>query len=144
MFGDGRVNDFSAIVAEDDGNVEQPKRRARYDKRVDGGDTLGLIEQEATPGWRRCISSSHHVLGDCRLADLDAELEELSVNPGRAPERVGGVHLPNQITSLAIHRRPSCSRTPAPKEVEALTVPLDDCGRLDQHHRIHTTAAIIG
>src|SRR5216683_240837 len=126
MFGDGRVNDFPAIVAEDDGNVEQPKRRARYDKHVDGGDTLGLM-----PGWRRCTSSSHHVLGDCRLADLDAELEELSVNPRRAPQRVGGVHLPNLITSLAIHRRPSCSRTPAPKEAEALTVPLDDCGRLD-------------
>src|SRR6266436_824166 len=62
MFGDGRVNDFPAIVAEDDGNVEQPKRRARYDKRVDGGDTLGLIEQEAAPGRGRRTSSSHHVL----------------------------------------------------------------------------------
>ena len=62
----------------------------------------------------------------------------LSVNPRRAPQRVGGVHLPNQITSLAIHRRPSCSRTPAPKEAEALTVPLDDRCRLNQHHRIHT------
>ncbi len=74
MFGDGRVNDFPAIVAEDDGNVEQPKRCARYDKHVDGGDTLGVIGQEATPGWRWCTSSSHHVLGGCRLADLDPSL----------------------------------------------------------------------
>jgi hypothetical protein len=48
-----------------------------------------------------------------RLADLDAELENFAVDPRRAPERVGGVHLPSQITSLAINRRPYGSRTPA-------------------------------
>jgi hypothetical protein len=37
------------------------------------------------------------------LADLDAELEQLTVDPGRTPERVGAAHLPNQIANLAIH-----------------------------------------
>jgi hypothetical protein len=32
-------------------------------------------------GRRRCPSSSHHILGDCRLADLDAELEQFTVDP---------------------------------------------------------------
>src|ERR1700730_19037680 len=103
MFGDGRVNDLPAIVAKDDRNIEQPKRRACYDKHVDGGDTLDLIEQEATPGKRRRSSSSHHVLGDCRLADLDAELEQFTVDSRCTPEGIGAAHLPNQITSLAIH-----------------------------------------
>jgi hypothetical protein len=88
MLGDGRVLDCPAIVTEDDRNVEQPKRRAGYDKHIDGRDTLGLIAQEATPGRRRLSSSSHHVLGDCRLADLNAELEQLAVDSRRAPERL--------------------------------------------------------
>ena len=34
---------------------------------------------------------------------LNGALEELAVDPGRTPERVGGVHLPNHTTNLAIH-----------------------------------------
>jgi hypothetical protein len=74
-------------------------------------------------------------LGDRRLADLDTEFEKFAVDPKRPPERVSGVHLPNQITSFAIQRRPSGSRAPAPEQMEALTVPLNDRCRLDQHHR---------
>jgi hypothetical protein len=37
------------------------------------------------------------------LADLDAELEQFTVDPGRASERVGGVHLPNQIPNFALY-----------------------------------------
>ncbi len=65
-------------------------------------------------------------------------LEQLAVDPGGTPERIGVAHLPNQITSLAICRRPPGSRTPAPKQAKALTVPLDNGGRLDQHHRVQT------
>jgi hypothetical protein len=37
------------------------------------------------------------------LADLDAEFEQFTVDPGRSPERVGGIHLPNQILSFALY-----------------------------------------
>jgi hypothetical protein len=36
------------------------------------------------------------------LADLDAELEQLAMNPRRTPERVGTAHLPNQVPNLAL------------------------------------------
>jgi hypothetical protein len=45
---------------------------------------------------------SRHVLGDGRLADLDAELQQLAVDARRTPERVGAAHLSDQITNLAI------------------------------------------
>jgi hypothetical protein len=45
---------------------------------------------------------SHHVLRGGRLADLDAELEKLTVDPGPTPQRVGAAHLPNQNANLAI------------------------------------------
>jgi len=73
------------------------------------------------------------------LADLEAELEKLTVDPRRTPERIGAAHLPNKIANLAMHRRPPGSRAPAPKQAEALTMPLDDGGRLDQHHHLQTT-----
>jgi hypothetical protein len=41
-------------------------------------------------------------LANRRLADLDAEHEQLTVDPGRAPQRVGDAHLPNQIANLAL------------------------------------------
>jgi hypothetical protein len=103
MFGDRRVHDFPAIVAEDDRNVEQPKRRAGYDRHIHGSDTLSLFAQKAALARRRPTSSLHHILSNGSLADLDAELEKCTVDPRRAPERVGAAHLPNQITNLAIH-----------------------------------------
>ena len=95
MQGDIKSHNLPAIVGQDDHYIQQPKRCGSHDKHVDGSDTLGLIEQEATQGRGRPTASSHHVLGDRCLADLDAELEEFAVNPRRAPERVGAAHLTN-------------------------------------------------
>ena len=139
MLGDGRAYDLPAIVGQNDHHVEQPKRCGCHDEHVDGGDAFRVIAEESPPVLRRwCSSSSHRVLGHRSLADLDAELEQLTVDPGRAPERVGAAHLPDQIPNLAIHCWPSGSRTPSQKQAEALAVPLDDGGRLDQHHHLQT------
>jgi hypothetical protein len=88
------------------------------------------------PSRRRPTPSSHHVLSDCGLADLNAELAQFAMDPRRTPKRVGDVHLPNQVSNLASYWR--ASRTPAPEQAKALAVPLDDCGWLDQHHRVQT------
>src|ERR1700738_4645137 len=71
-------------------------------------------------------------------ADFDAELEELTMDAGRSPERVGGVHLPNQFTNLAIYRWSSGPRAPTPIAPKSLTVPLDHRCRLDQDHHLQT------
>ena len=89
LLGDIEPRDSPAIVGEDRHHVEEPKRGRHYDKHVDGGDALGLIAQEATPRRRRCIRSSHHVLGDCRLADFNAELEDFAGRQGHGEAPVG-------------------------------------------------------
>jgi hypothetical protein len=94
MLGDSCAHDLPAIVGQNDHHVEQPKRCGRHNKHVDGGDAFGVIAQEAAPGRGRRTSSSHHVLRDDRLADLDAELEQLTVDPGRSPERDGAIGSP--------------------------------------------------
>jgi hypothetical protein len=41
---------------------------------------------------------AHHIFGDRRLGDLDAELQQLAMNAWRTPERILSAHLPNQTT----------------------------------------------
>src|ERR1039458_4942286 len=130
MLGDGRAYDLPAMVGQNDHHVEQPKRCGGHNEHIDRSDAFGVIAEKASPSLRRHPSSPHDVLGHRSLADLDAELKQLTVDPGRAPERVGAAHLPDQIPNLAIHCWPSGSRTPSPKQAEALAVPLDDGGRL--------------
>src|SRR5260370_19459929 len=101
MLADIKSHNLPAIMGWDDHNVQQPKRSGRYDEQVDGGNTFGVNAQEATPRRRRRTGSSYHI-GNRRLADLDAELEQLTMDSGRSPERVGGVPLPNQSTNLSI------------------------------------------
>ncbi|MGD1029481.1 SBBP repeat-containing protein [Candidatus Binatus soli] len=103
MLGYSCAHDLPAIVGQNDHHAGQPKRRGRHNERIDGSDAFGVIPQQAAPGRGRRTSPSHHVLRDGRLADLDAELEQLNVDPGRALERVGAAHLPNQVTNLAVH-----------------------------------------
>jgi hypothetical protein len=78
-------------VGQNDHHIQQPKRGGRHDEHVDHSDAGGLIAEKAAPGWRRRPSSSHHVLGNRGLADLDAEFEQFTVDPGRTPERVGAL-----------------------------------------------------
>ena len=60
------------------------------------------------------------------------------MDPWRSPERIGAAHLPNQVTNLTLYSGPPGSGAPTPKQTESLTVPLDDGGRLDQHHHLQT------
>src|SRR3954453_3864092 len=68
-------------------------------------------------------------------SDVDAELEELSMNAGSTPERVGYTHLADQPTNLDGHLRPAgCSRSrfPTPEGAKAGGMPADN--RLGAHN----------
>src|SRR3954453_15672199 len=59
-------------------------------------------------------------------SDVDAELEELSMNAGSTPERVGYTHLADQPTNLDGQLRPAgCSRSrfPAPEGAKGGAMP---------------------
>ena len=47
-----------------------------------------VIAEKGLPALRGRPPSSHHVLGDRRLGDLDAELEQFAVDAWRTPKRV--------------------------------------------------------
>src|SRR6266852_4033768 len=92
--------------------VEQTKRDCRYDEQIHRGDAVGMIAKERPPalGWR--VSSLGHVLGHTGLSDIDAELEEFSMDPRRSPQRIGNAHLADKLAYL---RRYSWSATMAPR-----------------------------
>ena len=77
-----------------------------------------------------------HVLGHAGLADVDAELEKLSMDARRSPQRVGNADLADQPANFQRHSwsAAAVSRFPAPIRSETGTVPTDDGTRL--HNRL--------
>jgi hypothetical protein len=75
-------------VAEDDQGVEQLKRRRHDNEHVDGGGVVHMVVQERAPCRGGGLGPRRQVTADRGLADLDAELEQLAVDAGGAPQRV--------------------------------------------------------
>ena len=79
-------------------------------------------------------SGGGQVLAHAGLADVDAELEQLAVNPRSAPEWVLTTYGANQRTHLFRYRRPprlTVSNLPSPEQTRAFPVPADDGRRFD-------------
>src|ERR1700692_1789367 len=118
--------------------VEQAKRDCRYDEQIHRGDAVDMIAKERPPalGWR--VSSLGHVLGHAGLSDIDAELEEFSMDPRRSPQRISNAHLADKLAYLRRYSwsATTTSRLPAPIRSETRAMPTDDRIRLDDHQRI--------
>ena len=106
ILGDIEMDDFSSLMAEDDQGVEKLKRRRYDNEHVDGGGVMHVIVQERAPGRGGGLGPPRQVSADRGLAHVDAELEQLAVDAGRAPKRVCQAHLADQITDLAAHPGP--------------------------------------
>src|SRR5215472_3311084 len=88
--------------------------------------------------WEGGFVAAHQVLAHARLANVEAELEPLSVNPRSAPEWILAAHLPNPCALLLRHGRPSrltVSGLPGPEPTKTFPVPADDRLRLDHDQR---------
>ena len=84
----------------DQQSIEQAKRDRWNDKQIHRGDPVGMIMKERLPTLRRWRSSFDYIFGHARLADIDSELEQLSVDPRRSPQRVGDAQLADQLAYL--------------------------------------------
>src|SRR5258707_13470728 len=95
------------MMAEDDQNIEEAEADRRHHEQIHRGDAGGMVAQEGLPALARRAPTSPHVLRHCRLGDLDAQLEQLALNPQRALQRIGKAHLANKITKDAWDSRAS-------------------------------------
>src|SRR6476620_2251624 len=86
-----------------------------------------MVAEEGLPALGRRAPSPGHILGDAGLADLDAELEQLAMDPRRSPQRIGNAHLADKPADLQRHRwsTATASRFPAPIQPKTGAVPAD-------------------
>src|SRR6202030_1674497 len=93
---DAKPQNMSPAVPHDQQSIEQAKRDCRHDKQIHRRDAVGMIADKGFPALGRRVSSLDHVFGDAGLADLDAELKQLAMDPRRSPQRIGNAHLADQ------------------------------------------------
>src|ERR1700761_3781111 len=116
MRSDAKPQDMSPVVSHDQQSIEQAKRDCRHDEHIHRSDPVRMIAEECPPALGRRVSSPDHVLGHAGLSDADAELEQLSMDPRRSPQRIGNAHLADKLAYPQRNRWPATprSRFPAP------------------------------
>ena len=96
---------------------------------VDGDQLLGMILQKCAPRLRRRFAVAHHVFADAALSDVDAELEQLTVDSWCTPRRILSAHLADQISHLTGNDRSSrlaVPYLPGPEKTKALAMSSHD------------------
>ena len=78
--------------------------------------------------------AAHQVLAHAGFTDVDAQLQQLAVNPRSAPQWVLTAHGANQLAHFLWYGRPprlTVSDLPGPEQTKAFPVPADDGGGFD-------------
>src|ERR1700716_3416621 len=138
MRGDSERYDLSPAMPHDQQTREQTERDCRHHEQIDRGDAVGMIAQERLPSLGRRTSSLGHIFSHARLSDRNVELEQLSMNPWRSPQRIGNAHLADKLAYLQRNCWPATPRFrfPAPIQSEASAMPFDYGLRLNNRQRI--------
>src|ERR1700731_3389093 len=128
----------SSSVAHNDQTIQTLECDRRQDKEVDRRDAVGVIAEKRPPALRRWPRVAAHVPSDRRLGDLEAELEQLTMNTRRAPKCVRTAHLANERAQLSRDLRSAntVARSPAPISPKPSTVPANDGLRPDNRNHL--------
>src|SRR5215469_2527301 len=84
------------------------------------------------------FAAAHHVFAYTGFADVDTELEQLTVNAGCTPTRILPTYLADQTSNLARNDGASRSATPhlpSPEPAKAAAMPGNDGFRFDDGQR---------
>src|SRR5262249_24028951 len=83
-------------------------------------------------------SVSRHILANRSLTHINGEFEELAMDPGSAPQRVGEAHVADQLADFDRYFWPANSRPrlPSPEQAETSAMPADDHLWSDDHEGV--------
>src|SRR5258708_4726683 len=125
-------------VAHNDKTIQNLECDRRQDKEVDRRDAVDVIAEKRPPALRRWPRVAAHVPSDRRLRDLEAELEQLTMNTRRAPKRVRTAHLANERAQLSrgLRSANTVAGSPAPIRPKPSTVPAHDGLRPDNRNHL--------
>jgi hypothetical protein len=89
--------------------IEQPKRDCRHHEQVHRGNPISMVTKERPPSLRGRNPPPHHIFGHAGLADIDAKLEKLAMDPRCSPQRIGAAHLADRLAYFYRHGRSSAA-----------------------------------
>src|SRR5262245_1390262 len=90
---DAKPQDLSPAMPHDQQSVEQSERDGWNDKQIHRRDPICVVAEERLPALRRRVSPAHHILGNAGLPDIDAKLEQFTMDTRCTPQRIGDAHL---------------------------------------------------
>src|SRR5258708_30197435 len=101
------------------------QRQSSEPQRDQSTQSPPMIANKGLPGLQWPIWWGHHIDRNRGLGDLDAELEQLAMDLGGAPQGVFKTHSSDQVTHVFADLRPVSERTglPSPVSGKALSVP---------------------
>jgi hypothetical protein len=122
--------------------IQELKRDRRNHEQVHRRNAVSVVAKKRLPSLGRRSPPPSHVLGDRRLPNIDAKLEEFAIDPGCPPKRIRDTHLSNELPNLQLCLWPATlrSRFPAPIRAQACAMPADQRLRLDDCQSIQNTA----
>src|ERR1019366_5292836 len=125
MPGHRKPQQLPPSVAENKKCEELLKGNRRNYKQINRRDPVSVVVQEGLPCLRGATSPRYHVLRDCRLGDVEAELQKLAVDMRRTPKRVFEAHSSDKVAHLLVDLRSATERAgfPSPKCSEAFAMP---------------------
>jgi hypothetical protein len=117
VLGHRKSQQLPPSMAKDETYEEPPKGNRRNDKEINRCNLLPMIAKESLPHLQWPALPRHHVDRDRRLRDIDAQFEQLAVDPGSAPQRILNTHSWDQVAHLLANPWPPTARTglPPPK-----------------------------
>src|SRR6266705_1621658 len=118
-------NKVSARQPDDDQAVEQIKANGWNNEQIHGSDVRCVVVQEGAPSLGRRAASLDHVLRNAGLRDLEAELEQLTMDARRSPQRIFCAHPPDQRAQICGDLRSASKGAgfPTPVPTEASPMP---------------------
>ena len=129
MLGHVEVHDFATVMTEDYEHIENTKRGGRHGEEIHRGQVRYVIFEKSPPSLRRRFSMTGHVLRNRGLRDLNAQLEQFSMDSWCAPSNVRRLHFMDEISYFSIDRRSAYAPAPTfptPIASKAFSVPTHD------------------
>ena len=129
MGGHVAVNNTTTVMGQYQKHVKDLETEGGHGEEVDGAQLRDVILQKGAPGLRGRFAAAHHVFADAALADVDAQLEQITVNAGCTPTRILPAHPADQVADPAGNDRSSGSAAPyppGPEQARAATMPGHD------------------
>ena len=141
------VQNATPVMSQHQKHVKDLETDRGHRKEVDRNELFGVILQKCAPGLRRRFAAAHHIFADAALTDVDAELEQFTVDPWCTPTGILSAHLPDQFSDLTGNDRSTrlaMPHLPGPEQAKAGTMPGNDCFWLDDGQRRAPSAPDVG